>query len=1033
MMVNQTGDSDKVLCGVCGKPNPANAVVCEHCGSRLGLERDGELFGGPLDPLDALRSEAGGVESSKSPTGRLTEPEPDFVFGDHEGRPTPIRAEQTSPPRDPSLASSSTGIPGWIRHSGPPSPGEEGEPPSWLKHAGPVVSEPPGEIPDWLSHVALPSTPSSGPITTPALPHEEPSFEEALDWLSGGPGSVEELPAAESPAWLLEDMPDEDLAIESTEGLPESLEPLLSPEWLDNADEELSLDIFGDLEEEPSGEDFAPDWLLEPEPLAEEKPLTRPEEPELVPEITPDWLVEMAGEAPGTELPDISGEEGETDEEPLPEPPDVLPAEPAPAHEPSEIELAEELPEQGLAESEPIGLEEPLLEETIDWMDELDSLDTGEGYRAEEDVPPSDPLRAFEIEAEPESGQLLELSLDEQTEQAAPPSLAEEVLEEPGPLEEGLPIEEPEPEPVEEAVEVEEGVPDWLKEIDLVGEEEREEGATAEMATESSQPVSPLIKSGMPDWLLSGEEAEDQEARQEIEQAEAEKPSDWLDILAPGEEEALGMPPIADTGEEPLIPDWMKELTDEEEPFPDLDFPELETPMAAADEKAPADNMDWAAALDWVMAEAPAAPAVAGEDLLGLSGDLFSLGEEEPITAEEPAPEEMPEWFHKLQEQEEESVSVEGPPSPVDQIDSLRYSAILGAKPEEGEPALETYGALKDVADVIQPELIFEGSSLVVAEPRDELLLTETHAEQILLVEKYLHADRAEAPLTRAGRRVPVLRWVVALLILAALLISAVMDYRPFSSASAPSAATAAYDALEELAGDTTTVLVAFEFEPDTAAEMNQIARAILEHLATRDSVTVYTISTRTTGSAVADDILRDDSIYSRLKENSGTWLNLGYLPGKANGVSGLTIGTPTSAVSPLAHDYLGAETGIEEDRLVDGEIDAIVILTNRYDDLKMWVEQAGTPSGLPVIAGVSATLAPLAAPYWDSKQLIGLVSGVNDAVAYQQLSTGRVSPVTLTTFNTQALVSTLAALIIIIGAVWNGISSRRNRQERRK
>jgi hypothetical protein len=79
-------------------------------------------------------------------------------------------------------------------------------------------------------------------------------------------------------------------------------------------------------------------------------------------------------------------------------------------------------------------------------------------------------------------------------------------------------------------------------------------------------------------------------------------------------------------------------------------------------------------------------------------------------------------------------------------------------------------------------------------------------------------------------------------------------------------------------------------------------------------------------------------------------------------------------------------------------------------------------PSSIPLVTGVSASVDPLARPYYEaeSKQLAGIVGGVLGAATYEALD-GGVSPVDETTSGLDSLwVGQLAFILLLL--VGNGL-----------
>ena len=94
-------------------------------------------------------------------------------------------------------------------------------------------------------------------------------------------------------------------------------------------------------------------------------------------------------------------------------------------------------------------------------------------------------------------------------------------------------------------------------------------------------------------------------------------------------------------------------------------------------------------------------------------------------------------------------------------------------------------------------------------------------------------------------------------------------------------------------------------------------------------------------------------------------------------------------------------------------------MLTGERDSLVNWLEQIDPNTDIPIIAGVTQSLGPVAAPYYASGQLHGLLNGLPDAIA---LANRYGSSADLTQakaqLSAQSLIQLAAALLLIIGAL---------------
>ncbi|MBN1427032.1 MAG: hypothetical protein JXB07_01525, partial [Anaerolineae bacterium] len=453
-----------------------------------------------------------------------------------------------------------------------------------------------------------------------------------------------------------------------------------------------------------------------------------------------------------------------------------------------------------------------------------------------------------------------------------------------------------------------------------------------------------------------------------------------------------------------------------------------------------------------------------GEDLLGLTNDFLpSAVEEEPAEteaseAEELVSGELPTWLQSAQSPEAAEISPSPAPPPksapdlLDQMDALRFEAIIGdtEQPPSGEPA--KVGALKDVVGVIHPEMVFDGGSLTTSDLTGGLTITDVQKSNISRLEKLLETEKEEIVVLTSGRTaLPLARWLITLVMLVAVAVPVMLDFKILPIASQTPGAADADALLSGLANDA-TVLMAFEYEPESAAELKPLATALLKQIADREGVTVYAVSTRPTGPAMADEVYKqvfppaveapdsstaEESSIESPNEEDGLpsqpeerWINIGFIPGGANGISDLVLGSPENLPSRLSYNYRGLPTGIVQHSLKEHSPALIIVIAARSEDLRPWVEQAGLIMDTKILAATSAGSAPMTQPYRRSGQVSALLIGINDAMGYRSLSGSEPDPSLVTTWNAQALGGLAATLSIIVGGVFYGLTSRRKQQE---
>jgi len=561
-------------------------------------------------------------------------------------------------------------------------------------------------------------------------------------------------------------------------------------------------------------------------------------------------------------------------------------------------------------------------------------------------------------------------------------------------------------------------MPDWLRDLPSESSAEGEE-AEEILSWLQDVPVEPTTaaeaKEAMPDWL------------QDVVEGPSAVPEEPGILAPPVEERAPEPPPEAE--EAPALP-GPRSL---EESVP----PWLEGEDAAKGAKEP---------LGEALPSPGASPLVPTEEMTLEDKDLIDLlaelDEEEPEVVEE-QPDiaieraELPEWLRSQRpseieemlprEEEEEAPGVfesELAAAKPKDIEDLRFEAILGKTGAE-EPHPELAGALKDVRGVLKPEPIF-----IAPQPEkivEDVVVTEEQARRIEAVRSALAAEHEGAILEGLRRRVfPIERWLTTLLVLAAIIVPIVGGFRPMPAPQTRSLAVREVMEVVDALPEGSRVLLAFEYEPDTAGELDVAVEAVAAHLMSREAY-FYAISTRTTGRDVAQHVLTDVTSGHADYAYGERWFNLGYLAGRPVGLRRLALGAYVGGVSPLVQDYRGNPTGLASDDLY--HFDAIVVFAAHPEEVRDWVEQVGQVTDMPMVAVVSASAAPVVYPYEQSGQLAGVINGFSDAITYS-VSTQAFSSEMATRWNAQALASLAAAALILGGGIFHGLMVLRRRSE---
>lgn len=864
-----------------------------------------------------------------------------------------------------------------------PAPAASEEEPDWLSEISrlPPQAETPAEAPspidldeapDWLQEV--PPTPQPGAASRPgesAPPEAAQPEEEVPDWLRELQSTPQ--PPAEMPA---------PPAAETPPGSAEAEEADV-PDWL------ARLAAVSAPEGAPAGEP-------EPQELAE----AAPSEPEAE---VPDWLRALGGAAEG----------------PMGEPAPQQPAEAVPSEAEAEVPdwlsglgAAAEAPTFEPAPPEPAAQVPTESEaEMPDWLRALDVADEARG------IPSGVPEPAEEAAGEPEAEVpewVRELEEAEETPAVELPQvdLATEMSAK---AEEEMPDWVHELEEAGESFESEPEVPDWL--ATLRGEER----TPLEMMEEEEAPPAeyqPGELAEAPDWLaelrMSGKQ-DAFELQEEVVEAEEESLPDWLAELRASQAPAEMIPSepaVAEAAPEPVEVEAEEYLLPEAEAAgeePELPTPEVE--YTAAEEASP---LDWLAEIEAEAAEeeAPLAEEAetpeSGRETIQSQPPfkwLISLEDQEERavlpTAEEAAP---------VEEARQPAESV-GPGEVADWLIRLRPEE----RPEEArrEEPVEAGGVLAGIPGLLpiaeealegeeEPMAIWRSRTGVPVVPDVEgaELFREIAAEPSAKSLERVGEEEAIEAKPRRRRIVETLAWTLVFIILVAaivLTLIVVLDrvgdllggpaFGEFLGSPLvidPAPVNTFRAEVTKLPPDA-VVLVSFDYSPATEAEMGPLAEIIVRDLLASQA-RVVAVSLRPEGGAIAQRVL--NGFESEYPSGQRT-INLGYLPGQTAGVRSLAF----LSSMPLFQDSRQTLKNYPAWQDVGGlqEVALIVVVADSPPVVRWWVEQLGpgTSVNRAMVAAVSRSALPSVRPYYNqidpkSGQLLGLLSGVTDAAAYE-------------------------------------------------
>lgn len=266
------------------------------------------------------------------------------------------------------------------------------------------------------------------------------------------------------------------------------------------------------------------------------------------------------------------------------------------------------------------------------------------------------------------------------------------------------------------------------------------------------------------------------------------------------------------------------------------------------------------------------------------------------------------------------------------------------------------------------------------------------HADTIV-IEKELEVVPVVESKPRRQVRLPLERWLIALILLAAVIApffvsSLRVGDLPPSAFPAGSRQAAAFDRVDALSpGD--LVLIGVEYGATAAAELDLLTDSLIRHALLRGARPVIisgspvaTLRTQT----LLDGISADAAFLERLSAES---LNINrdyfvvrYLPGSILGLRAFSQNTAALTLS----DIQGQVTGLEVNTLRDFAL--IALIAERPEDVRAYAEQIAPLAGVPLLAGVSYSAAPFTEPYTESPftqgaPIDGLFVGFGDAYTY--------------------------------------------------
>ena len=177
-------------------------------------------------------------------------------------------------------------------------------------------------------------------------------------------------------------------------------------------------------------------------------------------------------------------------------------------------------------------------------------------------------------------------------------------------------------------------------------------------------------------------------------------------------------------------------------------------------------------------------------------------------------------------------------------------------------------------------------------------------------------------------------------------------------------------------------VMISFDHEASTVAEVRPLATALIRHLFSRN-IRIIGLALFAEGTAIGNQVLTS-AAKEYQKEYSRDWVFLGFRPQYQSTI----IGMGENIQNVFPRDYRRrptAELPLMAEVPNYSKI-ALVVSVADGDYAGYWVEYAHSRFGVPTAGLVTAVMMTTYLPYLNSGQLAGLVNGLKGAAEYEKL-----------------------------------------------
>lgn len=183
-------------------------------------------------------------------------------------------------------------------------------------------------------------------------------------------------------------------------------------------------------------------------------------------------------------------------------------------------------------------------------------------------------------------------------------------------------------------------------------------------------------------------------------------------------------------------------------------------------------------------------------------------------------------------------------------------------------------------------------------------------------------------------------------------------------------------------------VLLAFDYDPASKAELYPMSLAILRHCFKNDLVPIIMTHWQS-GLGLCQELVEkaadeSEAMWGKQKLSGRDYVLLGFRPGFQN----LVLNMGESIQSAFAMDYYGEPTdGMPALAKVKSLKDfPLAIDLAAGATVEMWIAYGADRFGFDLGAGTTAVIAPDLYPFLQSKQLVGFLGGLRGAADYETL-----------------------------------------------